>query len=254
MDDRLCSSTRTLKSTDGGRPASGGALRRKPVAGVDLDELARASIFFGHQSVGSDILSGVRELMYPRSPVWQDALIGENTRPFAKIEAFRRAFENLSENPSVALFKFCYVDFEPSTDERLVFDAYAATIASLQQRAPDTTFVHVTTPLTSLAGPGVWLRRMIRTRSRAERANRKRAAYNELLRSAYRGAQPIFDLAAVESGQPLDANCSGRSARRVPRLRAVLTEDGAHLNRIGQIVVAEQLLRVLTEVLRARSA
>lgn len=225
-----------------------------PAGGLDLDEVSRMSLFFGHQSVGSDILSGVRELIGPRSLAWQDALIGQNTRPFDKIEAFRRAFEKLSEQPSVALFKFCYVDFEQSTDERLVFDAYAAMIASLQWRAPDTTFVHVTTPLTSLAGAGAWLRRMVRSPSRAEQDNRKRAAYNDLLRSAYRGGQPIFDLAAAESGQPSDADCDGRKSPIVPQLRAVLTEDGGHLNRAGQIILAEQLLRVLTEVSRARSA
>lgn len=238
---RVLKPIRSFVQSEGPPPAYFGDLA--------LDEVAQASVFFGHQSVGRDILTGVRELSYPRSLAWEDAAIGENTKPLSKIAAFVERVTARALKPQIAFFKFCYVDFDQQVDERLVFEAYADALKSLRRHAPETTFIHVTAPLTvRTQGLREWLTRQ----NRAALENRKRHAYNELLRAEYAASEPVFDLAALESGAFAGGTANIESCD-APALTPTLTDDGGHLNRIGRIVVAEHLLRLLSAVLRERA-
>ena len=62
-------------------------------------------ILFGHQSVGDNILAGIRELGI--QPNMTDIHIGQNQDPQSKIKAFEAAITN---DYDIAMMKFCYVD------------------------------------------------------------------------------------------------------------------------------------------------
>ena len=79
--------------------------------------------------------------------------------------------------------------------------------------------------------------------------NAKREEYSDLVRRAYAGKEPVFDLARLESTAP-DGSVASASdgVRQVPSLVAVYTEDGGHLNPDAQLRLARELLSVLASV------
>jgi hypothetical protein len=139
--------------------------------------LAAEKLYFGHQSVGYDIVNGVQDLVKldPRiglkivetsdaaafdAPVFAHSKNGENKKPDVKIEAFERAMDGgLGGRVDVAFFKFCYVDITPETDVETLFTSYRASMGRLRERFPTTRFIHVTSPVTVVeAGPKAWAR------------------------------------------------------------------------------------------------
>lgn len=208
-----------------------------------FDHVARARVFFAHQSVGDDILDGVRTLLAPRRIEWTSAHVGRNGEPFGKLEAFRRAFESGTDRgASISMLKLCYGDFDARTDVAALFASYRTTMRELARARPHTTFVHVTAPLTTVgAGPRAWLQTRLGMPVWGEIENGRRDRYNELLRRAYGGREPVFDLAAVEAGA---SSASGR----VPALSGNLTYDGGHLNPLGRSRAAAELVRLLSGI------
>lgn len=81
--------------------------------------------------------------------------------------------------------------------------------------------------------------------------NVRREEYNALLRAAYLGREPFFDLARVEStapgGAPVTVDWGGRPA---PALAREYTDDGGHLNAAGRLRAARELLEVLGGIVR----
>jgi lysophospholipase L1-like esterase len=69
--------------------------------------------------------------------------------------------------------------------------------------------------------------------------NARRELFNDRLRAEYGGREPVFDLAAIESG--------GVGPRS---LRADYTEDGGHLNALGRRDVATALLALFSSIAR----
>jgi hypothetical protein len=210
----------------------------------------RARVFFGHQSVGENILEGIRAIIAPRKLEWVDAKIGTNEQPLSKLEAFRSAVtEGVGKGASLALMKFCYIDFNAATDVGALFGSYKRTMVDLERECPKTTFVHFTAPLTTVAsGPKAWVQKALGRAASGERENEKRHAYSDLLRAEYSGKEPVFDLAAIESGglaHPRRFELEGRS---LPMLAPAFTDDGGHLNAKGRRVVAAELLRFLARV------
>lgn len=228
--------------------------------------------YFGHQSVGQDIVSGISEI-FSKSETIQLTLsegtqfsggdrglifhskIGRNTRASSKIRAFRKILEDNAGSPvDVALMKFCYVDIGHGTDVASLFEEYSRTLAELEEEFPRTVFVHVTVPIESMPkdAKGVlkhWLKSLIGRPGVVEN-NRSRQKYNELLRDRYADREPIFDLAAYESV----ARGGRRTVRRsgstdVEFMATEQTYDGGHLNSEGRNFVAVQLLVVLAESL-----
>jgi lysophospholipase L1-like esterase len=216
----------------------------------DLDSVLRTRLFFGHQSVGANILEGVRSIIAPRTLSWADAMIGTNEQPLSKLEAFRSAVTaGAGKGSEVALMKFCYVDFNSGTNVATLFETYKKTLAALKAECPSTTFVHVTVPLTTVAsGAKAWVKKRIGSAVWGELENEKRHAYSEILRAEYKGKEPVFDLAALESGgttRPQRFEVNGKS---VPMLAASLTDDGGHLNATGRRAVAQELLSFLAKL------
>jgi hypothetical protein len=240
------------------------------VSRADLDLVAGARVYFGHQSVGANIVLGltdlqgqldrsvvrVVELRGPAAPdrggVFLHSAIGCNEQPGSKCEGFRRVLDQLHGRLDVALFKFCYVDFGAASDPDAVFDIYARTMDDLKRRHAEIMFVHVTVPLRTVeGGPGVWLREALGRRNRAKHANARRSEFNALLRSRYPG-EPVFDLAAIEAARPDGGREAFRLAGRTyDALVPHYTDDGGHLNEAGRARAAAGLLRTLAEGLRA---
>lgn len=229
----------------------------------DLRLVARQRILFGHQSVGSNILDGVEQLASASGVALQIAEVGaagevgpatlghvfvaENGAPLTKLESFRKAVEAGAGALDIALVKFCYVDISSSTDVQSLFQAYRATIDDLQAKHPRTTFIHVTAPLTTAQG-GVkaLIKRWIGSAPYGILENKRREEYNALLREAYSGREPLFDLARVESstadGELVSVEWKGQM---VPVMAEELTDDGGHLNALGRQRAARELIAVL---------
>ncbi|HEX6851246.1 MAG TPA: hypothetical protein VF139_07535 [Candidatus Polarisedimenticolaceae bacterium] len=230
--------------------------------------LAAKKVYFGHQSVGYDIVKGIEDLL-DRDPTLGIRIIetgdpealgaacfahsksGVNKQPWVKIEAFEKALDSgLGGRADIAFFKFCYVDFTPDTDLAKLFNDYKATMAGLRQRHPGTNLAHVTVPLTTVeAGPKAWAKRILRRPLAGVRENVIRSRFNDMLRAEYVGKEPIFDLASVESTYPDGSRRSfTRDGTSYPALIAGYSHDGRHLNEVGRQWVAAHLLKFLAEL------
>jgi len=233
----------------------------------DLEAVAGRSVYFGHQSVGSNILDGVRDLASREGVALRleevtvaagvpagtlaHGFVADNGEPLRKLESFQRALASGSgKSVDIALLKFCYVDFDKGSDVRGIFARYQATVARVKADHPGTTLVHVTAPLTGVQGgmKGA-LKRLLGRAPYGLAENVRREEYNALLRQAYQGKEPVFDLARVES-----TRADGRTetfewnGRPVPALVPAYTSDGGHLNDAGRLVAARELLAVLAAV------
>ena len=228
---------------------------------ADLERVARERIYFGHQSVGANLLQGVQDLAaeagVPVRIVRADrasdvppasfghTFVPENGQPLKKLDSFRAALGSASVD--IALVKFCYVDIRGDTDVKALFERYQQTIAELRRANPRTTFVHVTLPLTTAqAGFKALAKRVLGRAPSGTIENVRREQYNRLLREAYAGREPLFDLARIEStapdGNPVRVEWDGVLA---PALAPAYTDDGGHLNAEGRRRAARELIAVL---------
>lgn len=206
-------------------------------------------IYFGHQSVGANILQGIKELGAPLSI--KDEFLPENGEPLRKIENFAKAVGEGSRY-DIALMKFCYVDIDADTDVQALFARYRDTIVELQAKNPRTTFVHVTLPLTTVqTGPKALIKRLLGRAPYGTIENVRRAEYNSLLRRTYGGREPIFDLARIESTAPDGTVATATwKGSTVPAMAAAYTDDGGHLNAAGRVRAAREFLAVLSAAAR----
>ena len=229
---------------------------------ADLERIARERIYFGHQSVGANILDGLKELSgavgvplqiaeVPRAANLSGAGVGhvfvaENGDPLRKLTSFKAALGEGS-SADIARLKFCYVDITADTDAPALFAAYRRTIDELRAKNPQTTFVHITLPLTTVqTGPKAWVKRVLGRAPYGTIENVKREQYNTLLRRTYAGREPVFDLARLESiaadGTQATVTWNGVVA---PAMVSSYTDDGGHLNRVGRLRAAQELVAVL---------
>lgn len=230
--------------------------------------LCHKRIYFGHQSVGANILDGVHDLCRAdpahrlnivescdpgaySGPVLGHSRLGRNHEPRSKIDAFSAVLDaGLGNKVDVALFKFCYVDVTEDSDPASLFGYYQSVMAQLTAAYPHTLLVHVTVPVTTM--PGVLSRivgGLLRRHNRAAHDNLARAEYNRMLTQTYAGKEPVFDLAGIESTTP-----SGRVNRFSlggQEFRALVpgySSDGRHLSGPGRRVVATAFLQYLARL------
>ncbi|MDX2276858.1 MAG: hypothetical protein NW206_15515 [Hyphomonadaceae bacterium] len=221
------------------------------MAAVSADLVAKAAsrrIVFAHQSVGANILDGVRALANEQgaqmnivetrdpapAPGLYHFMVGANEDPRGKIADFRAALSAMSNPPEAAVLKLCYVDFKADTDGAALAREYAAALAELGVAMPQTRFIAATSPLTTLpTGPKEILKSLIGRRSPAPAENAARLAFNQVLRARYQPAN-LLDIAKLEAGALGEGG--------VEYLRPSLTYDGGHLNAAGQRLVAAEFL------------
>ncbi len=235
------------------------------------EKLAGKKIFFGHKSVGYNIIGGITDIINERDdiklnvvescessvfdrPVFAHSQAGKNRDPVSKINSFTDFMDaGVGEKVDIAFFKFCYADIMWDSDPQEIFDLYRAALEELKGRYPETKFLHVTIPLRS-APKGIErnLKQSIKLligKPGILSDNIKRERYNELLRNAYSETEPLFDLALVETVNPDGFRCYAvKGEEKVHVMVSEYTEDGGHLNSRGRKKVAEQLLISLAEV------
>jgi lysophospholipase L1-like esterase len=246
-----------------------GAKRADLALRAQLEAVSRLSVFFGHQSVGANILEGLQRLAaqqgvtvrleaLPSPPApgsLVHALIGANGDPELKIRAFSEAVTGPARGAQVALMKLCYVDFHATTGPAALFERYRAELAKLRRKRPAIAFVHVTAPLTSAQRGLEPLVKRLLGRETSEALNARREAYNSLLREAYAGREPVLDLAAAESTRPDGSReVVSWNGQAVPAMVATYTDDGGHLNPAGEERAARALVAVLAALPEARGA
>ena len=238
------------------------------VSAAAWDKLAGKRIFFGHQSVGYDIMDGVGAFLKENpsirlaivettdssrftSPVFAHARVGRNTDPGSKCEAFERYMDSgIGSRADIAFFKFCYVDINRDTDVGKMFESYKATVRRVKTKYPRLTLVHVTIPLTSSDYTlKVQLKSFVKGILGRKDENVGRGEFNERIRKEYGGSDSIFDLAAIESTSPAgDHVAVTYQGNKYPSMYSGYTTDGGHLNNEGKRVAAVGLLQTLLRV------
>ena len=141
--------------------------RIKGITSSQLDNLQHKKIYFGHQSVGYNILDGINGVLRENNlnvlsireskdandfgtATFLYSRIGINEKPLLKIDGFAQNIENgIGGNAAFAFFKLCFVDIDGTSDVGALFEQYRSMMASLRDRYPNKTFIHVTVPLVS---------------------------------------------------------------------------------------------------------
>ena len=236
----------------------------------DLQFLTKARIFFGHQSVGRNVLEGLVEnsdqVKSPLRIVRADSAsidslpglfhadIGKNREPIRKIEAFTRfVLESRERNYDVVILKFCYDDLRHGGFDRAhaLVEEYAKSVAAVRTTAPQLRLIRATIPLR--ADPLGWktaIKRLLNRSTEEDADNQLRNVFNSELRKRFAG-EAIFDIAEIEStlrqGQR-SYFISGNDT--IYTLAAIYTADGGHLNALGRQHVAADFIRVVAGTLR----
>jgi len=240
--------------------------RISDVPAAAWEGLTQKKIYFGHQSVGYNIMEGINDLLkeYPQIKVniiettdktkfhkgiFAHSRVGQNRDPESKIKDFVTFMEQgIGNHADIAFFKLCMVDFDTQTDADRLFSIYKNSMSYLEKSFPNTTFIHMTVPVTT-DPPGlkkyIFKLRLIIKRIKGKPVYdiRSRTKFNEYLREAYRGKAPFFDLAEIEATFP-DGKLSTITMDGKKHLSLVpeYTYDGGHLNATGRKRVAAKLL------------
>src|SRR3982751_6306266 len=169
---------------------------------AELQRVAGLRVVFAHQSVGNNILDGVRTIAARENvplrieetrsdnsgaPGIVHFRVGENGKPESKIDDFRKTLgAKPFGNVDVALMKFCFVDFDSDTDPKKLAADYESLIDTLQREQPATRFVAVSAPLETLqTGLKAWLKRALGREPGGYASNARRYAFNEEIRTHY---------------------------------------------------------------------
>jgi hypothetical protein len=213
-----------------------------------LDALARRRVYFGHQSVGNNVLDGVRALLSEvsnaslrvidaaeagREPCVAHSKVGRNGDPLSKIADFVATVDRM--DPDVAALKYCYVDVSRGADAKALFAHYQRAISDLRARHSQLRFVHITMPLTTIGGIKEWVGCTLRGRATSRELNAIRQQYNDVLRREYTGREMVFDIALVESTRADGSRVTfRRGGANVEALAEEFTDEGGHLNADGR--------------------
>lgn len=224
-----------------------------------IERIRSRKVFFGHKSVGADLVRGLRELLVSAGgpePViletgdpgavdtaagfFAHASIGENRLPALKIAEFASLVRSgFGDAADVVLMKLCYLDIQDETGIEPLFQAYCDTISALKREFPHTVFAHVTVPVVAAErGLRPLVKRALGRPVRGREDNLARQRYNVLLRTGLDPSDPVFDLASAESMLPDGRPLTGSSDGRVfPVMVPQYTVDGGHLSELGRRVV-----------------
>lgn len=254
----------------GGESMDGSSRALMEASGVQESKwegLIQRKVYFGHQSVGRNIVQGLGEVLADNPQIglavhdldesgtmggagFAHSSNGVNKQPVSKIEAFRDKMDSgFGNEVDIAFFKFCYVDILAATDTDALFEAYRDAMAGLAQRYPDTRFLHVTVPLTTVQkGPKAWVKNLMGRPVRGVLDNVNRSRFNQRMVREYGDSENLFDLAAYESTLPGGMYMTFKHDGEVyPALAETYTYDGRHLNERGRRYIGEQLLIFLSE-------
>lgn len=237
------------------------------------EKLSTKKIYFGHQSVGYDIIGGIHAVMAKNPQVklniiessslsnveggcFAHSRVGQNVDPASKINGFAKFVETgVGNTADIAFFKFCFVDIHTGTDVDQVFSQYKEVMDKLSVTYPKTRFIHMTVPLTTNPDGlnGVIKKAKDFIKSLLGKINmydnKVKQNYNDKLRDVYGKSGSLFDLALSEAsykdGRQVVIEAGGK---RIQNLIPEYSNDGGHLNEIGQYKVAEEFLLFLVNL------
>jgi len=238
----------------------------------DLRKLSEKNVYFGHQSVGYNVIDGIFDIIkdYPnvklnivetdnpndyKNGIFGHSGIGKNTDPISKIDDFvSKMNSGLGDVVDIAFFKLCYVDINSETNVENVFNYYKTEMNKLERKYKNVTFFHVTSPLMTndrvywgkKQKMKYYIKRILgmdigKDENRAD--NIKRNVFNKLLKHHYR---KVIDLAGYESTFP-DATLK---KDQYEQLIMKYTTDGGHLNVIGSKKVAYDFIYTIIGALK----
>jgi len=243
--------------------------RISDLSDAQLAKLTQKSYYFGHQSVGVNMVDGLNLLIAEHPALklniensedhallkpgsFLHSRVGKNRQPETKIAAFENVLDNGVGNlADIASLKYCYVDANVSVDPNQLFNTYKERIEKLKTKYPKTTFVHFTLPLKAIPTDfKTQLKGLLGTVPQIQMDNVTRGEYNDLLRKNYEGKDPIFDIAYFES---ITANTKKRhiftaDGKRYETLAPENTNDGGHLSDTGKRWIAEQFVVFLAKL------
>ncbi len=204
-----------------------------------LDRVRQTAIVLGHESVGWNVIGGLKSLnqnlgqryrleiqhqitarwntnWFDRHRGFGDFFVGNANNVPGKAQAFEQALRaGLANQVQVASLKLCWADLQDRTNTDAVFATYTQVLERLQQAYPRLTFVYWTMPL-----------------RRDGRLQDKRTRFNELMAQyARQRSIVLFDLADIEAHQP-----DGTEYRNETGQLAMwpgYTSDGGHLSEAG---------------------
>jgi hypothetical protein len=232
----------------------------------DLRALARARIYFGHHSVGDNMLSGLQRIASEEgvADLRIEALgdltelpetflahsrVGANGDPQSKLEDFARILRGGTlARLDLAFMKFCYVDFDPSSDAAAIYDRYCLQLEELEAGFPEVRFLHATVPLkVRRLGARSRIKLLLRRPMWEDDSNVKRHEFNELIRANFDEGR-IVDIARAESTASDGSESTfARNGRRYPCMRPDLSTDGGHLNELGERRVGAEMISKLAD-------
>lgn len=229
--------------------------------------LSRKNIYFGHQSVGDNIIDGINEVVESSEviklniknlndvqksdiSVFAHSDIGNNGDIDSKLNDFNKNIrEGFGGEVDLAFLKLCFWDVRRNTNIDEVFNNYKKTISSLKKEYPNTTFIHFTVPLMSHSNDFIAKIKRIIKPDNDDLDNIKRNELNRLIVSEYMGKEPLFDLALIESTLPDGRRMAfSKDGKDYYYLPDEYTKDGGHLNKQAGKYVAERLLIELAQV------
>ena len=238
----------------------------KDNAGDLIKQISDKKIYFGHQSVGRNILRGLDawqnetgfslEVVESRdfSTVPEAALVhfavGQNGDPSGKVDDFISMMEYVSEEEHpLAFFKFCYADVTAETDVESEFAYFKKNLLELKDRYPHIRFIASTVPYTGVqTGLRALAKKILGQAPYGVRENIKRREFNNMIINDLGVIMPIFDLAGVESTRPDGSIETFRyKGEEYPCLPAFYRHDYGHLNDFGARIVSFNLLAFLSE-------
>lgn len=239
-------------------------------------KLSAQKIFFGHQSVGNNIIEGISAIKEKYTFVKLNILegrdsdtfsngvfahdkIGDNHDPISKIDDLYTVIKtNGSSHIDVAFLKLCFVDVDSTSDVDAIFNYYRTKMKLLKEEFPETLLVHFTVPLLraekklSISSVKKMIKKSLGKKSNDffdDENNIARNRFNYLLVSEYEGKEAVFDIAKIESTKLDGQRTSFRQGGKIfYSLVPDYTNDGGHLNEKGRKVVAEQLLVFLASL------
>lgn len=234
--------------------------------GAYIEEVAGLKVYFGHRSVGNNIIGGIEK--------WEDETgvklvkvesedptshsdaplvhfgVGKNSDPRSKVDDFVSLVGKIPEggNP-VAFFKFCYVDITSETDVDEVYAYYKEKMFYLKENYPNIRFAASTVPYMGKQGGVKALAKKILGKALVGYLNNvKREAFNKKLIADFQGVMPIFDLGAIEATLPDGTpETFTKDGTDYPLMPIIYTYDMGHLTHLGARTLSYNLLAFLAE-------
>lgn len=231
-----------------------------------LEQVAGLKIYFGHRSVGNNILGGIEQweqetgvsLKKVESKDFSslgDASIvhfgvGSNSDPRSKIDEFVALVDQIpNEGAPVAFFKLCYVDITGDTDIDPLYEYYKERMLHLKENYPHIRFMISTVPLMGLQkGIKAVVKKILGRQPTGVLGNIKRNEFNERLIKDFRGVMPVFDLGGIESTRP-DGTIETYSfkGKEYACMYKDYTYDYGHLTELGAKTLSYNLLAFLAQ-------